>query len=92
MLGQALALPPDISIALLREVWAYDPLPALREIKVPVRAVNADKFPTNFEANRRRAPRFDAVIMKGVGHYLMLEDPKRFGDHLEQALAKVSKR
>ena len=27
--------------------------------------------------------------MKGVGHYPMLEDPKRFGTLLDEALRKV---
>jgi pimeloyl-ACP methyl ester carboxylesterase len=27
---------------------------------------------------RKVSPEFDAVIMTGVGHYLMLEDPGRF--------------
>jgi len=89
VLGHATALPPDISIALLRESWAYDPLPALREIKAPIRAVNADKFPTNLEVNRRHIPGYDAVIVEGAAHYLMLEDPARFGRALEQALGQV---
>jgi peptidoglycan/xylan/chitin deacetylase (PgdA/CDA1 family)/ketosteroid isomerase-like protein len=55
----------------------------------PIRGLNADKFPTNVEANRRHAPQFDAVIMKGVGHYLMLEDPARFSELLVGILKDV---
>ena len=89
VLGHATALPADVSIALLRESWGYDPLPALREIKAPIRAVNADKFPTNLEVNRRHMPGYDAVIVEGTAHYLMLEDPTRFGRALDQALGQV---
>jgi pimeloyl-ACP methyl ester carboxylesterase len=89
VIGQALALPPEISIALLREAWTYDPLPALREIKVPIRAVNADKFPTNVEVNRRHMAGYEAVIVEKTGHYLMLEDPARFGRALDQVLGQV---
>ena len=89
VLGHVTALPPDISIPLLRETWGYDPLPALREIKAPIRAVNADKFPTNLEVNRRHMPGYDAVIVEGTAHYLMLEDPARFGRALDQALGQV---
>jgi pimeloyl-ACP methyl ester carboxylesterase len=85
----ATTFPPEIAMSALRDNWSYDSARGLESIKVPIAAVNADKFPTNFEANRRHAPQFDAVIMKGVGHYLMLEDPKRFGDHLEEALGKI---
>ena len=42
------------------------------QLKVPVRAVNADLWPTNPEANRRHMASFEVVIMKGVGHFPML--------------------
>lgn len=54
-----------------------------------MRAVNADKFPTNLEVNRRHRPGYDAVIVEGTAHYLMLEDPARFGRALDQALGQV---
>jgi pimeloyl-ACP methyl ester carboxylesterase len=89
VLRHALALPAGVSVAMLRETWAYDPLPALREIRAPIRAVNADKFPTNLEANRRHMPGYEAAIVPGSGHYPMLEDPARFGPALERALSQV---
>lgn len=89
VLRQATALPADISIALLRESWTHDPLPALRKIEAPIRAVNADKFPTNLAVNRRHMPGYDAIIVKGCGHYPMLEDPAQFGPALDRALAQV---
>ena len=89
VLRQATAIPADISIAMLRESWTYDPVPALREVKAPIRAVNADKFPTNLEANRRHMPGFDAFIVAGTGHYPMLEDPARFSAAFDRALGQV---
>jgi pimeloyl-ACP methyl ester carboxylesterase len=89
VLERATAIDPKLSIALLREVWAYDALPALREIKAPIRAVNADKFPTNLDVNRRHMPGFDAVIVTGSGHYPMLEQPEVFNVALDTALAQV---
>lgn len=87
VLGHVRALPSEISIALLRESWTYDPLPALGEIRAPIRGINADKFPTNLEANRRHIPGYAAAIVAGSGHYLMLEDPVRFDAALDAALA-----
>jgi len=89
VLAQALALPARVSVAILRQVWAYDPLPALREIKAKVRAVNADKFPTNVEVNRRHMPGYEVILVPGSGHYPMLEDPARFGPALDRALREV---
>lgn len=78
--------PPELAIPILEGILAYDPIPALRETKVPIRAINADMNPTNLEINRKYAPQFDVVIIKGTGHYPMLEDPKRFNELLTEAL------
>jgi pimeloyl-ACP methyl ester carboxylesterase len=90
VLGAATSFPPEIAIPALREIWSYDAAPALERVKAPIVAVNADRFPTNLAGNRKHAPQFDAVIMKGAAHYLLLEDPKRFGDLLEEALARIA--
>jgi pimeloyl-ACP methyl ester carboxylesterase len=89
VLGRATAMSPEVSIAVLRAAWSYDPVPALREIKAKVRAVNADKFPTNVEANRRHMTGYEAILVPGSGHYPMLEDPARFGPALDRALGQV---
>ena len=80
---------PDVAIPMLKAVFSYDPAPAMREIKVPIRAINADRVPTNVEANRKYAPQFDAVIIKGTGHYPMLEDPARFNQMLADILRSL---
>jgi pimeloyl-ACP methyl ester carboxylesterase len=89
VLAQTSAFPPEIAISALRNNWSYKAAPAFDAVKVPIVAVNGDRFPTNFAANRRHAPQFDALIMTGVGHYPMLEDPARFGTLLDEALRKV---
>jgi len=89
ILAQTTTFPAEIAISALRNNWNYKAAPAFDAVKVPIVAVNGDRFPTNFDANRRHAPRFDALIMKGVGHYPMLEDSARFGDLLDEALRKV---
>ena len=89
VVAQTTAFPPEIAISALRNNWNYKAAPAFDAVKAPIVAVNGDRFPTNFDANRRHAPQFDALIMTGVGHYPMLEDPARFGGLLDQALRKV---
>lgn len=89
VLSQAIALGPEVSIAVLRESWAYDALPALGAIQAPIRAVNADRFPTNLAANLRHMAGYEAFIVSGTGHYPMLEDPAGFEAALERALGRV---
>jgi pimeloyl-ACP methyl ester carboxylesterase len=91
VLAGATSASPDRSVAILRAAMLYDPVPALAEIHVPIRAINSDKYPTNVEANRRHIPQFDVALMKGAGHYLMLEDPDRFNALLTDALSQLEK-
>ncbi len=86
VLARAASASPERSLAMLSAAMRYDPVPALAEIHVPIRAINSDKYPTNLEANRRHIPQFDAAIMKGAGHYLMLEDPAQFHRMLAEIL------
>jgi pimeloyl-ACP methyl ester carboxylesterase len=90
VMADIMTLPPEISVAVLEGSWAYDPRPALKQIKVPIVAVNADKFPTRLDHERKYAPQFDALIVKGMGHYLMREDPKSFNAQLALAVARVT--
>jgi pimeloyl-ACP methyl ester carboxylesterase len=91
VLAVATSASPERSVAMLRAAMLYDPLPSLSEIRAPIRAINSDKYPTNLEANRRHIPQFDVALMKGAGHYLMLEDPARFNALLADALSPLEK-
>jgi pimeloyl-ACP methyl ester carboxylesterase len=62
-----------------------------KEIKIPVRCVNADLWPTNSEANRKYMTSFDVKIMKGAGHFPMLERPEEFNKLLEQSIEEIIK-
>ena len=88
---QASSFDPAVGVSAIRNTWSYDARDALRQIRVPIVAVNADKWPTNLEGARRYAPQYDAVIVKGWGHYLMREDPAAFNRALEEALRRILK-
>lgn len=86
VINEAISRQPETAVAILKGIFAYMPGPTLKEIKVPIKAINADLNPTNLEINRKYAPQFDAVIIKGTGHYPMLEDPTRFNQMLADIL------
>ncbi len=58
----------------------------LQEVKAPITCINSDKYPTNAEANQQYAPSFKAIIMPGVGHFNMMEDPETFNRLLEETV------
>ena len=83
--------PPELAIAILEGILPYDSVPALKEVKVPIHAINADMNPTKLEINRKYAPQFEVVIIKGSGHYPMLEDPTHFNELLTDYLLQLKK-
>ena len=92
VINEALSRPPETAVAILKGIFAYTAGPALKEIKVPIKAINADRNPTEIEINRKYAPQFDAVIIKGTGHYPMLEDPARFNQMLADILKSLPRK
>ena len=90
--NEVISRPPETAIAILKGIIGYKPGPTLKEIKVPITAINADRNPTNLEVNRKYAPQFDALIIKGTGHYPMLEDPARFNQLLAEILKTLPRK
>ncbi len=74
--------PAESSVAQLRQFLDYNLQAALEAVDVPVRCINASQFPTNIDGNRAYHEDFDAVIIKGPGHFLMMETPEQFNAQL----------
>jgi len=89
VLKDSTSRPPEMAIAILKGILSYDAVPVFRETKVPIYAINGDRAPTAFEVNRKYAPQFDATIIKGSGHYPMLENPAAFNQALAEILKKL---
>ena len=82
--------PPEIVLNALRHSWRYDAAAGFATTRAPIRAINADLYPTNVEANRQYAPDYDAMIMTGgLSHYPMLEDQARFNARLAETLVAL---
>jgi pimeloyl-ACP methyl ester carboxylesterase len=62
-----------------------------KEVKVPVRCVNADLWPTNAEVNRKYMTSFDVVLMKGAGHFIQFERPDGFNKLLHRSIKEILK-
>ena len=92
VINEALSRQPETAIAILKGIFGYKPGPTMKEIKVPIKAINADLNPTMLEINRKYAPQFDVVIIKGTGHYPMLEDPARFNQMLADILKTLPRK
>lgn len=89
VLKDSTSRPPEVAIAIMKGILSYDAGPVFRETKVPIYAINGDRAPTALEVNRKYAPQFDATIIKGSGHYPMLENPAAFNQALAEILKKL---
>jgi pimeloyl-ACP methyl ester carboxylesterase len=91
VIDKAVATNQPAAIGLARDVASVDFGALLSAAGVPVRCINAAAMPpaipqTEIEINRRYGD-FDAQIMEGVGHFLMVERPVEFNARLSEALA-----
>ena len=79
---------PEIGLATMEALARYQTqaAAAVAAANVPMRGIYAAKFPVNVAAARRHAKSFEAVIMPGVGHFLMQEQPYTFNAQLERAI------
>lgn len=81
---------PEIGRALMKRFLNYELGPALAAVNVPVRCINSTANLSNIEGNRRYHADFDVVSMDGVGHFLMMEQPEAFNQHLSEIVADMS--
>jgi pimeloyl-ACP methyl ester carboxylesterase len=66
--------------------YAHEIPAVLERLKLPVIAINPDNSTTDETSLRRHG--VEPIIVPGVGHFLMMEDPVRFNTVLRQALQR----
>lgn len=82
---------PEAVYQMFLSMADYKPAASARKLKVPLRAINGDLYPTDFADVRKIKPDFDAVIMPHTGHYPMLERPEEFNRNLVEIVTRLSK-
>lgn len=87
---------PDAALSALEEMMSQyitgQAAAVFHEIKVPVILVNGDMWPVNYDANRRHMASFDAIVIKGGDHFLMMNRPDDFNPALEKAIHMILNR
>jgi pimeloyl-ACP methyl ester carboxylesterase len=61
-----------------------------KDVRVPVVSVNADLWPIDYEANRRHMVSYEAIVLKGADHFLMMDRPLEFNGALERAIQMLT--
>ncbi len=73
---------PAVAYSMMSSFAGYNTNASARRLTVPLRSVNGDLYATNLQAARAVKPDFDAIVMKHMGHYPMLERPEEFNAHV----------
>ena len=82
--------PPRVGVSAMRALLEYDFSAPLKDISVPIVAINSDLGePVNETRIRKVLPKFHSVTLAGDGHFLMMEDPRRFNPALEAEIAAL---
>jgi sigma-B regulation protein RsbQ len=82
---------PVAAYAMFLGMAGYDQAASARRLTVPLRAINGDLFPTNVQILRKVKADFDAVVMKHMGHYPMLERLEEFNRHVAGMVKELDK-
>lgn len=79
---------PEIAISTLVNLFSYDEQEKMKGMHVPIISINSDLYPTNLGANKKIAD-FSVKIIKGTGHFPMIEKPEEFNKLLEEAAGEL---
>jgi|GEM_PF-248624 len=83
--------PRDIAVASLLSLNSMDYRTLLPNVRAPIVAIDSDLGHAASEARIRRiVPSFRVITLKGDGHFLMLEDPRRFNPVLLREIAQLA--
>ena len=84
--------PPEVGLAAIRAMQAMDYVAAVKAVSVPIVLINTDLGGATDAARLRKvASNIRVVTLKGLGHFLMMEDPKTFNAALEAELQRLKR-
>ena len=96
ILSDMAAAPPGVALSAMNEMMnpyvTGEAATIFDRIRIPVITVNGDLWPVNHEANRRHMSSFDAMVLKGADHFLMMNRPGEFNQALEKAIHMLTDR
>lgn len=78
---------PQVALPAWQALLAWDPLPALRTLTVPIHAINGDLIPAS--ARQRCEPYVKEIVLPGTGHFLHMQAPQRFNQVFSTLLEQV---
>ena len=90
VLADMSSAPPAVALSAMEEMMMQyvtgEAAAVFDAIRIPVMTINGELWPVNVEANRRHMVSYDAKILKGADHFLMMDRAEEFNRTLEQVI------
>ncbi|MFA5085921.1 MAG: alpha/beta hydrolase, partial [Candidatus Omnitrophota bacterium] len=81
--------PQEAALSSMREYFKVSDPELIKGLTVPLKSINADLWPTNVEGNKKLVPSYEMALMKGRGHFIMLEAPDEFNVLLDRMINRI---
>ncbi|HOW43170.1 MAG TPA: alpha/beta hydrolase [Candidatus Omnitrophota bacterium] len=81
--------PQTVALSSMKEYFKVSDPELIKGLTVPLKSVNADLWPTNVDGNKKLVPSYEMSLMKGYGHFIMLEAPDQFNVLLERMIKSI---
>ena len=95
ILADMAAAPPAVALSAMRRMMAQyltgEAATIFDDIRRPVVTVNGGLWPINHEGNRHHMVYYEAIVLPGADHFLMLAHPREFNRALDQAIGMISR-
>ena len=78
-----------VAISTFRNLGNYDLKSAVEHIEMPLYSISSDFWPMNVDGNKKYVKSFKLKMMKGTGHFVMLEDAEKFNKLLEEIIKEL---
>jgi pimeloyl-ACP methyl ester carboxylesterase len=70
--------PPEVALSALEELQRYDGTESFKQVRLDVRCIQTTHENVTWEVTQTNAKSIWVEYLKGLGHFIMLEDPKDF--------------
>jgi len=81
--------PQEVALSSMREYFKLSDPELIKGLTVPLKSINSDFWPTNVEGNKKLVPLYEVALMKGCGHFIMLEAPNEFNALLKKMFNRI---
>lgn len=90
--GKMSSASPIVGLSAFRNYFRYDYIAAFEKLNLPLRSINADKYPTNTEENLKIVPDYKVEIIPNTQHFLHITQPVKFNDRLTKVLSELKEK